>query len=235
MGIKLAVIGYKGVVGNATYTLMQRLGYEVVGSDNGNGTTVSDIAFVCLPELIVTAETLSRHRTELFVIRSTVLPNTCELLQSELGVHVLHNPEFLKEASAVLDEFNPDRVVIGECCKEHGELVASLYAPLCKPIYRTNRRVTELAKLSCNGYLATVISYWNEIEEIANKLGISGTEVGMLASTDPRVSNYGSRYHGKFGGKCLPKDTEHLITTARNLGMNPALLKAVMKVNEDTE
>ena len=233
--VKITVVGYKGIVGNATYSLFSRLGYNVVGCDNGDKPQASDIVFVCLPELAITSEILKRYKTELYVIRSTVLPNTCEILQEELGIHVLHNPEFLKEATAVMDEFNPERVVIGECCAIHGELVASLYRPLCRPIYKTKRTVTELAKLSCNGYLATVISYWNEIEEIAKGLGISGTEVGMLASTDSRISCYGSRLHNKFGGKCLPKDTEHLIYTARNLGMNPALLEAVMKINEEIQ
>jgi len=233
--VKIAVVGYKGVVGNATYTLMERLGYEVKGYDIGDSPQPSDVTFICLPEQLVNAETLKPYKLSLLVIRSTVLPNTCEALELELGTHVMHNPEFLREASAVLDEFTPKRIVIGECCKEHGDLVEELYKPLCKPIFRTKRVVSELAKLACNGYLATVISYWNEIDGIASKLGISGTEVSMLASTDPRVSNYGSRYHAKFGGKCLPKDTEHLISTARNLGINPALLEAAIKINEEVE
>jgi len=233
--VRLTVIGYKGVVGNATYTLMKKLGYEVRGCDIGNEPMPSDVTFVCLPEQLVNTEVLRPYKLSLLVIRSTVPPNTCENLELELDTHVMHNPEFLREASAVIDEFNPERIVIGECCKKHGDLIEELYKPLCKPIFRTKRVVSELAKLACNGYLATVISYWNEIEEIASKLGISGTEVGMLASTDSRVSNYGSRYHARFGGKCLPKDTEHLITTAKNLGMNPALLEAVMKINKEIE
>jgi len=230
--VKIAVIGYKGVVGNTTYQLLKSLKYKITGYDIGDRPMPSDIAFVCLPEQFVTTEVLKQYKTELLVVRSTVLPNTCELLQEELEIHVLHNPEFLKEATAIIDEFNPERIIIGECCKEHGDLVAKLYKPLCRSIFRTSRLVSELTKLACNGYLATVISYWNEIEEIASKLGISGAEVGMLASTDSRISCYGSRCHNKFGGKCLPKDTEHLIATARHLGMNPALLEATMKVNE---
>jgi UDPglucose 6-dehydrogenase len=212
---------------------MSKLGYEVQGCDIGDKPQPSDITFVCLPEQLINREVLRPYRLSLLVVRSTVVPNTCEMLELELGTHVLHNPEFLREATANLDEFNPRRIIIGECCKEHGDLIEKLYKPLSRPVHRTERAVSELAKLACNGYLATIISYWNEIDFIAQNLGISGTEVGMLASTDQRISCYGSRYHGKFGGKCLPKDTEHLISTAKNLGMNPVLLEAVMKINEE--
>ncbi len=146
---------------------------------------------------------------------------------------MLHNPEFLREASAVLDEFNPERIVIGECCQEHGDYLSQLYAPLQRPIVRTSRKVTELAKLACNGWLAAVISYWNEIDMMAERIGVSGTEVGMLASTDPRIGCYGSRFHAQFGGKCLPKDMLHLIEIARRNGMNPKLLEAIMSVNSE--
>jgi len=233
MGLDITVIGYKGVVGNATYELFNSLGYKVSGVDVGDRPVSSDVTFVCLPEAKVTPNILRQHTTRLFVIRSTVPPGTCEALQLELGVHVAHNPEFLREASAVLDEFNPERVVIGQCCRKHGGLLKHLYRPLRRPIHVTNTRASELLKLACNGYLATLISYWNEIEEIASALGINGVEVGMLASTDPRINPYGSRYHHRFGGRCLPKDTIALITVARRCGVNPSMLEATLKINEE--
>jgi len=231
----IAVIGYKGVVGNATYQLLSRLNYNVVGIDVGDQPGASDIAFVCIPEGEVSPSVLRRHTTRLFVIRSTVPPLTCEQLQGELGIHVLHNPEFLREASSVVDEFNPDRIIIGDCCREHGDLVARLFEPLRRPIIRSSRRVTELTKIACNSWLAMVISYWNTIDVIAGKMDVSGTEVGMLASTDPRISSYGSRFHCKYGGKCLPKDIDQLRRLADSLGVKPKLLDAVADVNNECQ
>jgi len=230
--LKILVIGHKGIVGNATYWLLTRLGYCVSGCDKGDTPIPSDIAFVCLPESEVRPDVLRDYRTGLFVVRSTVLPGTCEELQIDLNTHVAHNPEFLREATAVMDSFNPDRIVIGECCHMHTGILQTIYAPLRRPIHTASRKTTELTKLACNGYLAAVISYWNEVDMIAEKIGVNGTMVGMLASTDPRISGYGSRLHGKFGGKCLPKDTEHLIKLATQAGMQPSLLRAVLAVND---
>jgi UDPglucose 6-dehydrogenase len=231
--LEILVIGYRGVVGNATYQLFKRLGHKVTGVDKGDKAVTSDVAFVCIPETEVTPYLLHDFRTRLFVIRSTVPPGTCELLQKQLGVHIAHNPEFLREATAVQDAFNPDRIVIGQCCKYHGGMLASLYQPLRRPIHRASRTVTELTKIACNGFLATMISYWNEVDMIAGKLGVSGTDVGMLASTDPRIGRYGSCFHDKFGGKCLPKDMQQLIQAARTAGLNPKLLEAVLETNKN--
>ena len=229
--MNIIVVGYKGVVGNATYQLLSRLGNVVVGVDKGDIPVSGDITFACLPETLLTTEVLREYKTKLYIVRSTVPPGTCQRLQDRLGVHVLHNPEFLRENSAVMDAFTPDRIIIGECCPEHGDLLEGLYKPLARPVYRTGQLVSELTKLACNGWLATIISYWNEIDSMATKLGISGTEVGMLASTDPRIGNYGSRLHNQFDGKCLPKDMRQLINTAGELGIKARLLKAVMGVN----
>lgn len=240
----ITVIGYKGVVGNATYSLFKRLGYDVNGIDikdsSHNDPILGEILFICIPESGVTSKNLRKYittRTQLFVIRSTVLPSTCELLQSELGIHVAHNPEFLREASSVIDSFSPERVLIGYCCEKHAQWIQDLYNPLCRPVYLAARRVTELTKLACNGWLANVISYWNTIDRIAQEYGLSGTEVGMLASTDPRIGDYGSRFHNKFGGKCLPKDLNHLISIAQLLGLDTecSCLKAIAEVNNTAE
>jgi len=231
-GLRIAVIGCRGVVGNATARLLVSLGHKVTGCDKGDSPTDCDIAFVCIPEREVIADTLKLYQTGLFVIRSTVPPGTCEALQDKLGVHVAHNPEFLRESSAVVDVFNPDRIIIGECCPEHGTVLRNLFEPLRRPIHTADRRTTELTKLTCNAWLATVISYWNEVDLIAGKLGVNGAVVGMLASTDPRISCYGSRFHNRFGGKCLPKDTEQLVKVATQNGVHPMLLRAVLAVNE---
>lgn len=231
------VVGYKGVVGNATYELFKRLGHKVTGSDKGDLLPPADIYFVCVPEDIV--EDLVLHWKDdvwgrpLIVIRSSVTPGTCVKLTNEIRyLHICHNPEFLREATAVQDEFNPARIVIGQCCHEHGRLLKSLYRPLRVPIVLTDPTTSELVKLASNCYLATIISYWNEIEKLAQKVGVSGHQVGMIASMDPRISSYGARFHNKYGGRCLPKDTVQLIKYyEEELGMDPVLLKAVEEVN----
>lgn len=237
--MKLHVVGYKGVVGNATYELFKRLGYEVVGSDKGDPLLPADVYFVCLPEDAVEELVYRRIRIwdkSLIVIRSSVLPGTCVKLVDRIEYpHICHNPEFLREAIAVQDEFNPARIVIGQCCAEHGKLLKSLYRPLRVPIVLTDPTTSELVKLASNNYLSCVISYWNTIEEIAKRIGVSSHQVGMIASMDPRISPYGARFHNKYGGRCLPKDAQQLIHFAENIGYDPVLIKAVEEVNDRCE
>ncbi len=237
--MRIEVIGYKGVVGNATYELFRRLGYQVTGSDKGDVVTTADIYFVCVPEDVVAEVVYSKilvRNNPLIVIRSSVAPKTCgDLAQKMDYPHICHNPEFLREAIALQDEFTPARIVIGECCKEHGDILEGLYRPLQRPIIRTDTRISELVKLASNVHLSCLISYWNTIEEIAKRVGVSGHQIGMIASLDPRISPYGSRFHNKYGGRCLPKDTEQLIKFAESIGYNPILLKAIQEVNEQCE
>lgn len=233
--MRIEVIGYKGVVGGVTYELFRRLGHQVTGSDKGDVVTTADIYFVCVPEDVVEEVVYSKilvWNTPLIVIRSSVTPKTCgDLAQKMDYPHICHNPEFLREGIAIQDEFNPARVVIGECCKEHGDILEGLYRPLQRPIIRIDPTTSELVKLASNAHLSCLISYWNTIEEIAKRLGISGHQVGMIASLDPRISPYGSRFHNKYVGRCLPKDTRHLIEFAESVGYDPVLLKSVEEVN----
>lgn len=235
--MRIHVVGVKGVVGGATYELFKRLKYNVTGSDKGEKILVyqPNICFICVPEDVVEtvvgeiANTIQRRPT--IVVRSSVTPGTCQRLSDQWGLHISHNPEFLREATAVADEFNPYRIVIGRCCQEHGELLKALYDPLRVPLVITDPTTSELVKLASNNYFSTVISYWNTIEEIARRVGVSGHQVGMIAAMDPRISPYGARIHQKYGGHCLPKDTLQLIAFAESIGYDPILIKAVEQVN----
>ena len=231
--MKIEIIGYKGVVGGATYELFKRLGYGVVGSDKGDVISTTDTYFVCVPEDSVDSVIGDLPCTPyLVVVRSTTPPGTLQRLMVKYGFHICHNPEFLREATALQDEMSPSRIVIGECCKEHGDFLECLYKPLRVPIVRTDPTTSELVKLASNCYLATVISYWNEIEKLAQGLRVSGHQVGMIASMDPRISPYGARLHGKYGGRCLPKDMDQLITSYTSTGCAPILLRSVKEVND---
>lgn len=220
----ITVIGYKGVVGGATYSLLKGLGHNVTGVDINDEPVTNEIVFVCLPEKKVTPETLAPYHPDVFIVRSSTPPGTCRLIQEKLGTHVMHIPEFLKEATPVIDEFNPARIIIGECCHKHGLLATEIFAPLRRPIHHTNTVTSELVKIACNGFFATVISYWNTIDWLAEACGINGEHVGLLASTDPRIPDYGSRYHHKYGGTCLPKDIRQLIDLAKAKNIRPGII-----------
>jgi len=234
--MNIHVIGCKGVVGGATYELFKRLGYDVTGSDKGDSvTTEADVYFICVPEDTVHKIVyLMRDISPgvLMVVRSSVVPGKCKYLAEAYIMHICHNPEFLREAIAVQDEFSPARIVIGQCCEEHGDVLESLYKPLGVPIVRTDPTTSELVKLASNNYLSTVISYWNTVEEVAKRVGVSGHQVGMIASMDPRISPYGARLHSKYGGRCLPKDMDQLINLATKLGIQVPLLSSVKDVND---
>ena len=239
--MRIEIIGNKGVVGNATFELFKRLGYNVTGSDKESKVNLADIYFVCTPEDTVEkiVKELTRNKIPIhlgnnvfIVIRSTVAPGTCKNLAQNTGyAHICHNPEFLREATALQDEFSPARTVIGECCEKHGQMLEQLYKPLQRPIVRTDTTTSELVKLASNAFLSCVLSFWNTIEEISKRADTSGHKVGMITSLDPRISSYGSRLHNKYGGRCLPKDIKQLIQFAEKMGYDPTLLKAIEGVN----
>jgi len=227
------VIGYKGVVGGATYRLFKHLGYDVIGADKGDCIELSDVYFICVPEWAVADVMPWIPQSGLVVIRSSVPPLTTERLAKQYLRHICHNPEFLHQAVADIDAHNPDSVVIGECCDFHGAILEALYKPLCCPIVRTQPRISETVKLARNNYGATVISFWNEIETICRAAGINAYHVGMIASFDPIITAKGSRFHGRYGGACLPKDMKQMIRFAHSLNIEPKLLNAVESVNDE--
>jgi UDPglucose 6-dehydrogenase len=229
----ITVVGYKGVVGGATYRLFKNLGYPVVGVDKGDGIPESDLYFICVPEANVEDVVKETPYYGLIVIRSSVPPLTTETLSMKYHRHICHNPEFLHQAVALVDAHNPDSIVIGQCCDTHGLLIEELYKPLCKPIIRTSPRVSEMVKLARNNYGATIISFWNEIDRICKEADINAYQVGMICNFDPIVNAKGSRLHGPYGGACLPKDIKQTIDFARKLGVKPVLLEAVEEVNND--
>jgi len=236
----IEVIGYKGIIGNATYQWLSQMkinGTQVIGRDKGDRIEhMLDnyiISFICVPEAVVpkVAQEASCY-AKLIVIRSTVPPGTCQELQEKLDIHICHNPEFLTEKNSVQDAFNLNRVVIGACCQEHGSIVKGLYKNALVRIVVTDTKTSEMVKIATNNYLACQISFWNEIESIAKATGVSGHLVGNIASLDPRVSAYGAKYHHKYSGKCLPKEMTQMISYAKKLGIKTPLLNAIQEVND---
>lgn len=228
----LSVIGYKGVVGSATYQLLKNLGFSVTGSDKGDSIPESNIYFICVPEGNV-EDVIAILPSGLVVIRSSVPPLTCSIMSEKYDRHISHVPEFLHQATSLIDEHNPDSIVIGECCKDHGDILEEIYKSLCCPIVRTTSKVSEFVKLARNNYGACIISFWNEIDTICKAAGVNGHQVGMICSHDPIISSKGSRLHKKYGGACLPKDLTQMIEFAISIGVQPKLLEAIEAVNEE--
>ncbi len=146
---------------------------------------------------------------------------------------VVSNPEFLREGSAIHDFLNPDRVILGSTEQEAAEKVAQLYLPLRAPIMITDLRTAEMIKYASNAFLATRISFINEIATICERLGADVKEVARGMGYDKRIGPYFLDAGLGFGGSCFPKDVKALEHMALVHGAHPQLLRAVMEINRD--
>jgi UDPglucose 6-dehydrogenase len=146
---------------------------------------------------------------------------------------VASNPEFLKEGTAVNDFFYGDRVVIGVNDERSRNVLEQLYKPLNIPLFITTVRTSEMIKYASNAFLATKISFANEIGNLCKKMNIDSYQVFQGVGLDSRINPYFFRTGIGFGGSCFPKDVRALIAHARTLGVEPHILDAVMKTNED--
>lgn len=146
---------------------------------------------------------------------------------------VVSNPEFLREGSAISDFLNPDRVVLGSLNKEAAEKVAQLHLALRAPIVVTDLRTAEMIKYASNAFLATRISFINEIAAICEELGADVKEVAAGMGYDKRIGRYFLDAGLGYGGSCFPKDVLALEHMALVHGTHPSLLRAVMDINRD--
>ena len=180
---------------------------------------------------------------KLVVVRSTVPPRTTRtqlipvleaVSRKKAGPDfgVCFNPEFLREHSALEDFLLPDRIVIGQFDQHSGNMLESLYDSFQKPVVRCTLEEAELAKYVANAFLATKISYFNEIHELCKDLGVDPEVVSSVVALDKRIGRYGTVGGKPFGGKCLPKDVEAFLTFARDLGVRLDVLKAAVSVKE---
>lgn len=146
---------------------------------------------------------------------------------------VVSNPEFLREGSAITDFLNPDRVVLGSLDKDAAEKVARLHLALRAPIVVTDLRTAEMIKYASNAFLATRISFINEIAGICEQLGADVKEVAAGMGYDKRIGRYFLDAGLGYGGSCFPKDVLALEHMALVHGTHPSLLRAVMDINRD--
>jgi len=146
---------------------------------------------------------------------------------------VVSCPEFLREGSAILDFMNPARTILGSQDYEAADKVAQLHLPLRAPIMITNLRTAEMVKYASNAFLATRISFINEIANICEELGADVKEVGTGMGYDARIGPYFLDAGLGYGGSCFPKDVKALAHMADEKGRHPQLLQAVMDINDD--
>jgi UDPglucose 6-dehydrogenase len=169
------------------------------------------------------------------VMKSTVPVGTGRsIARNANGLGYVSNPEFLKEGSAVDDFMRPDRVVIGEedGGSGFGDRVAALYEPLDAAVVRTDVASAEMIKLASNAFLATKISFINEIANVSEELGANVDEVSRGMGLDTRIGPQFLRAGLGYGGSCFPKDVTALKQLAGNSGYHFQLLTAVIEVNE---
>jgi UDPglucose 6-dehydrogenase len=174
------------------------------------------------------------------VMKSTVPVGTGANVQRRLGelgkgeLGYASNPEFLKEGSAVVDFMQPDRVVVGADARTPwaAEAVARLYEPLDCPVVQTDVASAEMIKLASNAFLATKISFINEIANVCEEVGADVGEVASGMGLDPRIGRSFLNAGVGFGGSCFPKDVSALKQLAGNSGYHFQLLTAVIEVNE---
>jgi len=230
--MKVEVIGCKGVVGSSTLELMKRLGHEVTGSDKGDEVGLAYIYLICttedaVPEVVGSLE----GRECLIVVRSTTPPGTIDRLMKTYNRHICHWPEHLREATAFWDTYFPPFISIGECCKEHGDILASALEPMGMHIMRSDVITSEATKYAINCFKAVVVTFWNEFYELSRRIGFNPHTAARIAAHDYVVPTYGTILGKAYGGKCLPKDMRSLIKTCKEVGYTPKLIEATEEIN----
>jgi len=180
---------------------------------------------------------------KVIVMKSTVVPSTTDsvvlpILESHSGKKagvdfgLCMNPEFLQEGSALKDSMEPSRIVIGSMDKRAGDMLSKLYAPIKVEKIRTDLRSAEMIKYASNTFLATKISYANEIANMCVRFGIDSDTVLRAAGMDPRIGRLFLKPGLGFGGSCLPKDVKALKDIARQKGYKSRLLPTLLTINE---
>ena len=180
---------------------------------------------------------------KIIITKSTVPITTGDKIENILSnlkkrklVDVVSNPEFLREGDAIRDFIYPDRVVIGTDSSKANKILKSLYLPIIKKTSRylkTSRRGAELIKYASNAFLATKISFINEIANLCEKTGIDVKDISFGMGSDQRIGDRFLRAGPAYGGSCFPKDTRALIDIGKKFNTNLSIIKSVILSNEN--
>ena len=228
-------------------------------SDLKKSIKESDIIFICvgtptkkggssadLSQIFQVAKeiSLSINKFKIIVTKSTVPVTTGDEIEKILlkkksnknKFSVVSNPEFLREGEAIRDFIFPDRIVVGSNDKKSNRLMNNLYAPLISKgakYIHTSRRAAELIKYASNAFLATKITFINEIANLCEKTGINVEDISIGMGLDKRIGSRFLRAGPAYGGSCFPKDTKAIISTADKFKINLSVIKSVIKSNEN--
>jgi UDPglucose 6-dehydrogenase len=213
--------------------------FIAVGTPSRRGDGHADLSFVydAVREI---APLLSA--TVVVITKSTVPVGTGDEIERILrdarpdaDIQVVSNPEFLREGAAIQDFKHPDRIVVGTDDMRARAVVAELYRPLylnASPIFYVNRRTAELIKYAANAFLATKITFINEVADLCEQVGADVNEVARGMGLDNRIGGKFLHAGPGFGGSCFPKDTTALLKTAQDHGVALRIVEAVASVND---
>jgi UDPglucose 6-dehydrogenase len=203
----------------------------------------SDLRFIIDVAHTIGKALINDKKFHTIIVKSTVLPGTTSnvvqpVLELESGKKATvdfgigSNPEFLKEGSAVKDFFHTDRIVIGANDPKTKKTLEDLYKPLQAPIFTTDIKTAEMIKYVSNAFLATKISFSNEIGNLCKVNEIDSYEVFQGVGMDSRINPHFFRSGIGFGGSCFPKDIHALISFAESQAIDTKILKAVLAIND---
>ena len=225
-------------------------------TDLANSIRKSDIIFICvgtpskknsdgadLGQIYSVAKEISKsiNKFKIIITKSTVPVTTGDEIEKILSkkvnknkFSVVSNPEFLREGEAIRDFIYPDRVVIGSNDKKSTRILKNLYSPLISQgakFISTNRRAAELIKYASNAFLATKITFINEIANLCEKTDIDIEDISIGIGLDKRIGSRFLRAGPAYGGSCFPKDTKAIVTTAEKFKINLSVIKSVINSN----
>ena len=227
-------------------------------TDLKNSVKKSDIVFICvgtptkkggssadLSQIYEVVKEISSsiNKFKIIVTKSTVPVTTGDEIEKILSnknnksrFSVVSNPEFLREGEAIRDFIYPDRIVLGSDDKKSNRILKILYLPLISKganYINTSRRAAELIKYSSNAFLATKITFINEIANLCEKIEINVEDISIGMGLDKRIGSRFLRAGPSYGGSCFPKDTKAIISTADKFKTNLSVIKSVVKSNEN--
>jgi UDPglucose 6-dehydrogenase len=213
--------------------------FIAVGTPSRRGDGHADLKYVH-----AAAREIAQHLSGFTVVitKSTVPIGTGDDVERiitesnpKADVVVASNPEFLREGAAIRDFKHPDRIVVGTEDERARKIIAEIYRPLYlnqSPIMYTGRRTAELIKYAANAFLATKITFINEIADLAERAGADVQEVARGIGLDNRIGSKFLHAGPGFGGSCFPKDTRALVKTAQDYGVPLRIVEAVLTVND---
>jgi UDPglucose 6-dehydrogenase len=170
------------------------------------------------------------------VVKSTVPVGTGEMLRNSIDrkdISFASNPEFLREGSALMDFMEPDRIVVGAETLEVAEKILSLYANIEAPKVSTSVKSAELIKYAANAYLASRLSFVNDLAALCEQVGANVDDVVSGMGSDSRIGNRFLQPGPGWGGSCFPKDTRALVSVAKNHGVNLGIVGAAIESNDN--